>query len=146
MIYNVCMQIYVEDVLISSSIINFIQLYELKYFFNIKRSNLFIVISSILGAVISLLYPLINLPDILIIVFKITASFLIVKVAFFKSKKMITINLFFLCITFVYGGLATFFIKSNINPMILIIPFLIFHIFVLKAKDYVIKKIKIAVF
>lgn len=142
------MQIYIEDVLISNTIINFVQLYQIKKILKIKRSNLSLVISSILGAVITLVYPLLKLNGIYLTIFKLLVMVFVVKTAFFNqsSKKLLIINIIFLVLSFIFSGMVTFFRNENINSIFLVIPFCIISYIIEKIKDFLEKKLKKSTF
>lgn len=142
------MQIYIEDVLISNTIINFVQLYQIKKILKIERSNLSLVISSVLGAIITLVYPLLKLSGIYLTIFKLLVMVFVVKTAFFNqnSKRLLIINLIFLVLTFIFSGMVTFFRNENVNSIFLVIPFCIISYIIEKIKDFLEKRLKKSTF
>ena len=100
------MIVYIEYVIINNFIIDFLLL-KTTFILSGKREKLFnLILTSILGAVISLSYPLIKLGAFYLTIIKVLAGVLIVLIASkYKSKREFFINLaIFYSLTFLVGG------------------------------------------
>lgn len=101
------MEVYIESVFINNFIIDAILIFLTAKIakYPIKKINL--ILSSILASFIGIIYPLLTINGILLLIFKIFSSFFIVFIAFFekKLKKLLFLQLLFLFLTFLLGGL-----------------------------------------
>ena len=137
------MEVYVEDLLFSNSIINFILLKQIKSFFSIKNSNIMTFIASFIGSVFSLFYPLLHLNSLGMLILKICVVFLIVNIAFAKEKRknIILLIVSFLVYSFTFSGFADFFGIHNINAIWLVIPFSFMNYIVTIVKEILKRKL-----
>lgn len=142
------MEIYIEDILLSNSLITFIQLSQIKTLFSLKKNYVLFFIASLIGAVITLIYPLLNLDSFILIVFKLLIMFLITKIAFLKEnpKNFLTLSISFLFYSFMFSGFVKFFNPSRVNAIFLIIPLLFISVIVEILKEKFVKRSKISTF
>ncbi|MBQ7307639.1 MAG: sigma-E processing peptidase SpoIIGA [Clostridia bacterium] len=137
------MEIYIEDVLVSNSIITFIELSQIKNIFKTK-SNLLSVVASITSSIFSLIYPILKLGKFELVIFKLLVLVLIVKIAFPKEKckRLTIIAITFLIYSAIFSGVVYFFYQGNINAMILILPFVFLSKIFENLKVFLTKKLK----
>ena len=138
------MEIYIEDVLISNSIITFIQLSQIKKIFKTKGKG-FSLIASFISSIFSLVYPLVKLSKFEFIIFKILILVLIVKIAFPKErcKRLTLMAITFLSYSTIFSGITYFFFEGNINAVLLVLPFVFLSFVIEKIKQLVFSKLKI---
>lgn len=100
------MKIYFEYVLIDNIIINFLILLCVAKTLHFNHKNWLLFISSIFGAVVALLLPLINLSQLMLLPLKLISGIIMLLIAFkIKSfKSFIIAFVAFLSFTFLMGG------------------------------------------
>ena len=102
------MTIYLDVVFLENLIINYIILYSTGIVSKVKIKHLRLIIASVIGAIYSVTYYLLNLKIYSTVVLKIILSIVIIYVAFnSKNLKILAkqILLFYL-VSFVFGGAA----------------------------------------
>lgn len=106
------MQVYIEYVIIDNLIINYILLYSSARCAQVKTKALFLFLSALLGTVVAVILPLINLKSEFLIFIKLPLGALMVLLSakFLSLNKYLLTFFFFLTFTFLSGGLiiATF--------------------------------------
>ncbi len=143
------MVIYVEYVLISNFIIDFLLLKSAFFTAGEKFSNRRLFFCALLSSGFSLAYPLINASKIIEILIKISFGLLIVLISakFINTKKyFICLSLFFFY-TFLLGGitLALFFcfeisMQNEIVSLLIILPIYAIYRFSVKLANYLYRK------
>ena len=99
------MIVYIEDVLLENFLITFLVLSVVYMLSGQKGSKVRHIFSSIFGALIALVYPLIYMSNILLILLKCGVGFIICLIAYReKTKKQLLFYTLFMLVTAVYGG------------------------------------------
>lgn len=99
------MIVYIEDVLLENFLITFLVLSVVYMLIGQKGSKIRHIFSSIFGALIALVYPLIYMSNILLILLKCGVGFIICLIAYReKTKKQLLFYTLFMLVTAVYGG------------------------------------------
>lgn len=114
------MVVYIEQILIDNFIINLFIILSLKAILKAKFKRINMVLSSLLGSIISLITPLFKFGIVLSFVFKIVVSLTMVVILkkFYKIKDFILSYLTFIFLTFLFGGCCLFVLinfDSNFN-------------------------------
>ncbi len=129
------MIVYIEDALIENFLVTLLILLSTNKIFKTKTKKTRLVFSSLIGAVVSLLYPLIKLNGIMLLAFKLSLGVIIIFVNSANGKTLAK-YICFVFLTGLYGGLnmavyyavyGTLNIKDNFATYILII--LLFFIY-----------------
>lgn len=112
------MTIYLDVVLFENLILNYIILLSTAIISKSRISTLKILLSSFIGGIFSILNYIVNINNILEIIFKIAISIIMILIAFqdYKIKKFIKELMFFYLTSFTFGGIAfmlLFFISPN---------------------------------
>ena len=101
------MQVYIEYVIIDNLIIDYILLSLSLKASNVKANVFRLILSSIVGTIIAVIIPLINIKESHLFLIKIVLGFLLVYVAgkyYTKTKYFLTFA-FFMLFTFLFGGM-----------------------------------------
>ena len=133
------MTVYIEDTLIENFIITFLVLNISFCFLNEKKSLLRVIFASLFGGVISVIYSLLNLNNILLFVTKMCIGYIICLIGYKTKiqKKQILFFLIFIVITAIYGGINLM-IYYSFNMQISL-PVLLLSIFVI---TYILKQLQ----
>ncbi|MCQ2387032.1 MAG: sigma-E processing peptidase SpoIIGA [Clostridia bacterium] len=133
------MIIYIEYVLIENFIIDFLLLKATTKISKTKAKKIRIIISSIFGAVFSLIFPLIKVNQIVVILLKgLFGMILTLWLYKWNSKRQFFFSLgIFLCLTFISGGLI-YSVKKYLISNELIILFSILSVYIITI---IVKKI-----
>ncbi len=101
------MIVYIEDTLIENFLITYIILYIIFGFIKEEKNKYRMFFASVFGALISLLYPIINLSSFFILILKICMGYIIKLIAYKNAslRKQIFFFVMFMFITAVYGGI-----------------------------------------
>ncbi len=101
------MIVYIEDTLIENFLITYIILCIIFSFIKEEKHKIRMILASIFGAVVALLYPIINLNSFFILILKICMGYIITLIAYKNAslKKQIFFFVMFMFITAVYGGI-----------------------------------------
>ncbi len=101
------MIVYIEDTLIENFLITYIILCIIFSFIREEKHKIRMILASIFGAVVALLYPIINLNSFFILILKICMGYIITLIAYKNAslKKQIFFFVMFMFITAVYGGI-----------------------------------------
>lgn len=116
------MTIYLDIVLFENIILNYIILLSTAIISKSKINTLRIFLSSLIGGIFSILSYLINIENVIGVIFKIIISILMILICFndYKIKKIFKELIFFYLTSFTFGGIA-FMLLFFINPQNLII-------------------------
>lgn len=108
------MIVYIEQVLIDNFIINFLILLCLGFVFRVKLKKVNLIISSLLGSVISLLMPIFSLNNIISFIIKILLSLSMISlIKRYKTlSEFLLYYLTFILLTFLFGGACLFLLLS----------------------------------
>ena len=102
------MEIVVEDALVDNLVINFLILYLSSLILKSKKNNWLFFISATLGAIVSLIIPLLVLPNWIFLVYKLLLGWVMVRIALrpMGIKANLIYFLVFLFITALMGGVC----------------------------------------
>ncbi len=100
------MTVYIEYVLINNFIIDFFLL-KTTFLLSGKRAKIYrLILASIFGSIVALIYPLINLPPISTAIFKLLVGIMLLVISknYSERKEFLVCALFFLTLSFLLGG------------------------------------------
>ena len=140
------MVIYIEDVIISNILITLMQLNQINKIFVLKGNKKLFFLSSVVGAIFSLIYPLLKLNSIFNIVYKLLVTLLIIKIAFWQIdfKKVIILTLGLVVYSSIFSGITTFFTnETKINSIFLVIPYCIISYIIERIKNIAKNRLKV---
>lgn len=99
------MDIYIEYVLLDNFVVDFVLLLCTNKILKLPTNKCSMVLSALLGALFSLLSPMLNVDGIVVIILKLLVAFIMVFVATFSFYKLFLRFLCFVLLTFMFGGL-----------------------------------------
>lgn len=112
------MTIYLDIVFLENFILNYVIILSTALISKSKIKIISIMLSSMIGAIFSILNYMLDIDLLGNMIFKIIISFLMMQIAFkeFKIKKLLKLILFFYLVSFTFGGIAfmlLFFIRPQ---------------------------------
>lgn len=130
------MTVYIEYVLIDNFIIDYLLLKTTFLLTKTEYKTYRLLLTSVLGSVIALLYPLVNISAIFIVILKLAVGIFLLFISNrFYSVKSVYVNfLVFLSLTFLMGGaiigvysIAGLSYDSEISVALIVIPFYVIY-------------------
>lgn len=102
------MIVYVEDCLIENFVVTFLILKCVCLCFKLKLNKIKIILACLFASTISVLYPLVQINNVLLVVLKLSVGFIIVAIAFDKNN-IVAKYITFVFFTALYAGLNILF-------------------------------------
>ena len=100
-----CMTIYIEDSIIENFFVTYLLLLCLNKIFGINQKKIRLFFASLLAGIIATFYPLINVSQTLLIIFKLCAGVIIVYAYSGSKHKILAKYIAFMLLTALYAGI-----------------------------------------